>query len=210
MNNIYLSHFRISDLNESYDQLTALSSLLGNKINQRINKIWGVKGQIRSICSKLMIYHSLHKINPEITPSTHTFQYGKKGNPFVEGSQMNCSISYHKDRIAVAIAPSAKVGIDLEEPTRNQRFKLLPTHLKDKLAKVSINKWNELEAYSKYLGEGLSVVFAEQLKLPTEVEFKHLSINPNLFCCIVSEKDMEIHQEFLQLDELISFTKKQL
>lgn len=204
MNSIYMSHLT---LNKHVNNLEFQKwvNLFHPSLHHRIAKMNNRKAQFRALLSKAMIYYELDQLGNNICPKLHPFKYTKKGNPLIEGVNINCSISYHEHHISVALCTTAKVGIDLETKSRNQQFECLPPALKSKLKELSISQWNELEAYAKYLEEGLSIVFRKGFDKPTDIEFQQLDIGEGIYCCVLSDCHFQVYQRRLNFHELEHF-----
>ncbi len=205
MPDIYLRHFYLGDGQKLASHSAALLSIFDGETRTRIEKARTAEQRLRSLASKLMLYHALGDVIHGAPPQAFPLRYGPKGNPYFSQLPYHCSVSYQAPWISVALALSGKIGIDIERGNRNGRFRLLPQKLKARLRELNISSWNELEAYAKYWNEGLSILFADPFPAAEPLAISHYPLSTDLDCCVIRAPDLQLEQRYLMLDDLIFY-----
>lgn len=210
MANILLHHLHTARITGTGATLDAACLALDERTQQRIRKIENRQLRNRSICSKLMLYQMANDWFGHVTPAAHPLQYDHRGRPSLAGLPLNFSISYQQDWVSVAVTNQGSIGIDVESRLRNNRFTALPAPWRLKLAQCSISKWNELEAYAKYWGTGLGIVFAQPIPVADDMSIRHRPVSHEIDCCVVGKGDIQIDQHYVMLDDVIYSFKNAL
>ncbi len=203
MADILLHHLYANRMLEAEVALDYACQTLDVGTQRRLQKIKDPQLRNRSICSKLMLYQMANDHFGHITPQNYPLRYDQRGQPRLSGLALDFSISYQQNWISVAITNQGKVGIDVETRDRNERFAALPEIWRRKLAQCSISKWNELEAYAKYWGTGLGIVFSHPFPIADNTSIIHRPVSNEIDCCIVGTGDIQINQHYVMLNDVV-------
>ncbi|MEZ4986046.1 MAG: hypothetical protein R2795_13590 [Saprospiraceae bacterium] len=202
MPDILLNHLYTGNLQKTDSYWLDLQKLLDAGTRKRIQKNRNRRQQINSLCSKLMLYHMANDCIGKVSPSSHPLRYSTKGYPSLMGIPLSISISYQGDWVTVAISHNVRIGIDVESVERNVKFKQIPLNWRRKLERINIKTWNELEAYAKLWGHGLSILFSKPLPYDSSISFTHLPVSYNIDCCVASAGVTNIKQYYVQWDDI--------
>lgn len=129
----------------------------------------------------------------------------ENNKPIFINKDLYFNISHSKDYVACSLAPF-NIGIDIEQD-RNIKNNIIERikHINDKNISL-IEIWNIKEAYSKYLGIGLKLNFANNsinyIKQNTNIENVTKIINNNkLYFTLCYDKKFKINSNFLVLNK---------
>jgi 4'-phosphopantetheinyl transferase len=134
---------------------------------ERIDRYLFYEDKLLSLVSELMLRYVINK-EAFLEIQDIAFEYNNYGKPFLKNnSDIFFNFSHTKNAIALAIAPN-EIGVDIEKMTKNNM--VISSKI---LAEEEINilnqsqdrihsffyYWTMKEAFSKYVGKGLSLDF---------------------------------------------------
>ena len=200
------------------DREKVLSGFVSDIRRQEIERLKFDDSKLLSLYSELLVRYLLSKLTKDSLPD-FVFDRTKKGKPYVSGhDDIDFNISHTKGMILCSVTDTGKVGVDVER-IRPIKYNIMKRCFNtDEISYVEkqpssdqkfFEIWTKKEAYTKYLGTGLTIdITAINMLSPDHADKVYSFESDDYIFSIYCDDKKTVSPVCISEDELINIIRQ--